>query len=109
MRTRMHRARMGGHYTKGQIYGRQWRALRLMQLAREPLCRFCGLKGALTAATVVDHVTPHRGNRDLFYRLDNLQSLCKPCHDSAKQRQEKAEARGPIGCDAEGYPLSGEW
>jgi 5-methylcytosine-specific restriction protein A len=35
----------------------------------------------VVAAEVVDHVTPHRGNRETFWNQENWQSLCKQCHD----------------------------
>ena len=38
-------------------------------------------KGRAVTATVVDHITPHRGNPILFWDEGNWQSLCKPCHD----------------------------
>ncbi|HHR5499154.1 TPA: HNH endonuclease [Klebsiella pneumoniae] len=41
------------------------------------------------SATVVDHIKPHKGDETLFHNPDNLQSLCKRCHDSVKQRMEK--------------------
>ncbi|WP_317617964.1 HNH endonuclease [Rhodobacter capsulatus] len=41
-------------------------------------------------ASVVDHITPHRGNKALFWDRYNWQALCKPCHDRVKQRQERA-------------------
>jgi len=34
-----------------------------------------------TAATVVDHVTPHKGDKVLFWDRLNWQALCKRCHD----------------------------
>ena len=34
-----------------------------------------------TRATVVDHIRPHKGNRELFWDRTNWQSLCKQCHD----------------------------
>lgn len=64
----------------------EWRdpvvGLRAMQLAREPLCRACRRRGRATAAKEVDHITPHKGNIDLFLDESNLQSLCKPCHST---------------------------
>lgn len=71
-------------------YDARWERLRRMHLARDPLCVFCRQLGRATAATVVDHIRPHRGDRALLLDADNLQSLCKRCHDSTKQRQEKA-------------------
>lgn len=80
-----------------------WRRLRLQQLRTEPLCRYCRTMGRVEAATVVDHVRPHRGERDLAFDPDNLQSLCKPCHDRHAQAKDRGE---PVaGCDARGMPL----
>jgi 5-methylcytosine-specific restriction protein A len=63
----------------------------------------CTEQGHITIATVVDHVTEHKGNEELFFDPANLQSLCKPHHDGAKQRQEH---RGyVIGIDASGRPI----
>ena len=39
------------------------------------------------AATVADHVVPHRGDPDLFWH-GALQSLCAEHHDQAKQAEE---------------------
>ena len=66
--------------------------LRPAQLLREPWCRECARHGVRTRATVVDHVTPHRGDWQLFIDPTNHQSLCKRCHDR-KTAREKAEER----------------
>ncbi len=76
-----------------RLYGTQrWKNTRADQLAREPLCRMCLDQGVVTAATVCDHRDPHRGDLDKFWN-GPFQSLCKPHHDSEKQREE----RGPAG------------
>jgi len=80
----------------------QWRRMRKHQLARAPLCAYCEEIGELTPATVADHVVPHRGVADAFFDPDNLQSLCKPCHDSVKQQEEKTGRRR--GCGVDGVP-----
>ncbi|MFC3169415.1 HNH endonuclease signature motif containing protein [Paracoccus fontiphilus] len=41
-------------------------------------------------ATLVDHITPHRGNQALFWKRSNWQALCTPCHNRHKQRQENS-------------------
>ncbi|TGN80501.1 HNH endonuclease [Bradyrhizobium yuanmingense] len=82
---------------------RQWKQLRRHQLAFEPLCRFCLDSDVVEAATVVDHVKPHKGDEALFYDADNLQSLCKPCHDGTKQRIELGQDVVTFGAD--GWPL----
>ncbi len=65
-----------------------WRARRAAQLRDFPLCRYCELVGAITPATVADHVVPHRGDDDLFFH-GPLQSLCATCHNSAKAELER--------------------
>lgn len=69
-------------------YGAEWRKLRAEFLRLHPFCKMCGCE-----ASLVDHVQPHRGDKALFWNWNNLQSLCKRCHDSTKQRQERAEAK----------------
>jgi 5-methylcytosine-specific restriction protein A len=62
-----------------------WRSLRALVLKEEPLCRLCQAADQVTAATEVDHVTPHRGAWALFVDRANLQGLCKPCHSRKTQ------------------------
>lgn len=50
----------------------------------------CGRVCAGNGEAVADHIRPHRGDRSLFFDATNLQCLCKACHDSKKQRQERA-------------------
>lgn len=70
-------------------YGRKvWRMIRQQQLAMEPLCTMCADDDIETMATVCDHVVPHRGDWDVFIQ-GPFQSLCKHCHDSKKQREER--------------------
>jgi hypothetical protein len=57
------------------------------QLMQHPLCKFCLERGIVTAANVVDHVVPHKGNWTAFV-TGKLQSLCEPCHKSAKRQIE---------------------
>ncbi len=80
-----------------------WKQLRRHQLAHEPLCRFCLQVEDVTEATVVDHVRAHKGSLELFSDPGNLQSLCKPCHDSLKQRIDRGAKVAITGVD--GYPI----
>lgn len=70
-------------------YDSQWRRERADHLAANPWCVRCGAK-----ATVVDHITPHRGSRFLFRDPSNRQSLCTSCHSRWKQSVEKRSGRG---------------
>lgn len=69
-------------------YGHKWRQARAGYLAKHPYCVYCERKGQATAATVVDHKVPHRGDMKLFWDSANWQALCKPCHDGEKKREE---------------------
>ena len=80
-----------------------WQRLREHQLAMQPLCSFCLQGDDVEVATVVDHIKPHKGDDALFYDANNLQSLCKHCHDSAKQRIDNGKVVVTTGVD--GYPL----
>lgn len=69
-------------------YGYKWQQARLVFLNANPLCVFCDREGRTTAATVVDHITPHKGDMTLFWDRANWQPLCASCHSSVKQRVE---------------------
>ena len=68
-------------------YGARWRRARAAYLARHPLCVPCEGAGRLEAATVVDHVVPHRRDEMLFWDEANWQGLCKRCHDAKTARE----------------------
>ncbi|MDP1026382.1 HNH endonuclease signature motif containing protein [Sphingomonas sp. KR1UV-12] len=70
----------------------RWQKLRWSILVRDLFtCGMCGKLEPDTSQLVADHRRPHRGDERLFWDERNLWCLCKPCHDSTKQRQE---ARG---------------
>ena len=69
-------------------YGYKWQKARAKFLDEHPLCRYCEREGRITAATVVDHIQPHRGNQELFWDKKNWQSLCARHHNSDKAREE---------------------
>ncbi|WP_145643812.1 HNH endonuclease [Neorhizobium alkalisoli] len=80
-----------------------WKRLREHQLAVQPLCEFCLITEDVTAAEVVDHKKPHKGDFELFHDPLNLQSLCAHHHNSAKQLMERGRKVAVIGVD--GYPI----
>jgi len=79
-----------------------WAKLRAHQLRVQPLCRMCLAKGSVSAATIVDHIEPHRGDWNKF-RLGKLQSLCEPCH----REKSGNDARGgySIEVGSDGLPV----
>ena len=71
-------------------YDSKWRKARTAFLAEYPLCIMCEAQGRVAAASVVDHIKPHRGDHALFWARSNWQPLCKPHHDRDKQRVDRA-------------------
>jgi 5-methylcytosine-specific restriction protein A len=59
----------------------RWRhpasGLRAACLRKYPICVKCNRNPSVVA----DHKIDHRGNPILFYDFENLQGLCKGCHD----------------------------
>lgn len=84
-------------------YTSKWRKARDVFLRAYPICEYCEARGDVTAANVVDHRTPHRGDQKLFWDRKNWAACCKRCHDSDKQRLEKSGVI--VGCDEHGNPL----
>lgn len=71
-------------------YDADWERERAAHLRRFPLCAYCRLEHQrTTAATLVDHLYPHRGDRDLFWRAEWWVSSCRSCHSGFKQALER--------------------
>ncbi|MFM0210756.1 HNH endonuclease signature motif containing protein [Paraburkholderia sediminicola] len=100
--------RAGKTSSSARGYGYDWQKFRAKHLAEHPHCVYClrdlGMVGMspddviLTCAerglpeplgTIGDHITPHRGKESLRLDLRNIQTLCKPHHDSEKQRADR--------------------
>lgn len=83
-------------------YGYAWQKARLRFLQAHPLCVMCqDMKPPrVTAAEVVDHIIPHKGDQELFWNESNWQPLCKPHHDGEKAEQEgRHKARAKFDAD----------
>ncbi len=72
-----------------RLYSARWAKASKAHLAMSPLCRYCELDGHVRAATVVDHLYPHRGDVRLFWMKRLWVSACKRCHDGFKQMIER--------------------
>ena len=85
---------------------KRWRETRLVVFDRDEYkCQSCNryVGGRLTP--IADHIKPHKGDTKLFWDMRNLQTMCKPCHDSHKQSLEKGgHGRPAIGVD--GWPVN---
>ena len=72
-------------------YGYRWQKQRLHYLQAHPLCVMCQADDMITAATVVDHIKPHKGNDALMWDQNNWQALCKTCHDRKTATQDNPD------------------
>jgi len=86
----------------------RWKQLRLQILQRDHYrCNRCDVDlrpgNTHPESAVVDHVEKHRGDPVKFFDPDNLQSLCKSCHDRHKQREDNRGYDSTIGSD--GWPV----
>lgn len=87
-------------------YTRRWDVESRRYRMTHPLCVDCMAHGRVTQADLVDHIKPHKGDQELLWDRDNWQSLCKPCHDRHKQKQEIHGYSTEVGSD--GWPVDPE-
>lgn len=80
-------------------YGTAWAKARSAFLRHNPHCAECARDGLIIAASVVDHIQPHRGDQRLFWSQANWQPLCGNHHSSWKQEIENRGFSSRIGAD----------
>ena len=81
--------RRGSAASRG--YGYRWRKTAAGFLRAHPLCQCPDCdegRKRLVPATVVDHRTPHKGDKRLFWDPNNWQSMAKACHDRKTARED---------------------
>ena len=71
---------------------KSYQALRRQVLAEQPLCEQCRREGRAAAAVEVDHVLRSSTHPELLHDRDNLQALCRRCHE-AKTARENSRSR----------------
>lgn len=76
-----------------------WKKLRAAHKKDNPLCVMCMSMGLVTPMRIVDHIKPvNEANwEEVFYDVDNLQSLCIPCHTFKTNRDKMDERKGATG------------
>jgi 5-methylcytosine-specific restriction enzyme A len=61
-----------------------WRQLRAAFLAANPLCDECSRHGRTEVATDVHHLKERKTHPHLSLEWDNLQALCRRCHNAKR-------------------------
>lgn len=80
-------SRLGWYNTK------EWKELRKIALARNPICMLCEQEGKLTPAKEVNHIIPATKDKTKFFDLNNLQPLCTYHHRVITRRENSRYAR----------------
>lgn len=70
-------------------YNTQWHKVRAMKLQEDPLCARCDAKGRMVEAVLVHHKDRNPFNN----RPDNIESLCRPCHDLEHSQGKRGESK----------------
>ena len=67
----------------------EWRNLRKEVLERDGYCcRSCGATAAESGFPLeIHHIIPPKGNKELFYNINNCVTLCKVCHARITQEE----------------------
>jgi hypothetical protein len=68
----------------GIIFIAMWRKRAKHQLRSQPLYEMCLKEGRINAATIADHIEPHKGDQQKFF-FGELRSLCEA---APRERQE---------------------
>ena len=91
----------------------EWIRLRLKALSRDRYtCVSCGFKGE-SRDLQVDHILPRKTHPQLRLVIDNLRTLCRPCHSNAGTSMGRkggsviSKIKPKIGLD--GFPVRSEW
>lgn len=76
---------------KAFYQSRRWRKVRALKIARNPICEECAKKGVVSDKNlVVDHIKPiNQGGAPLD--MENLQTLCSPCHNRKSGREARKQ------------------
>ena len=77
----------GSAHARG--YDSRWQKASKAYLRKHPYCvRHLEEQGVHVKADVVDHIIPHKGDKQLFWDKNNWQSLCESCHNRKTRTED---------------------
>lgn len=80
--------KFNGRAAIDRMYDHVWEQYRATFLKHNPTCYACGSK-----SSVVDHLTPHKGDEILFKKTDNHIPLCNKCHNTVTSMFDRKYVR----------------
>ena len=80
-------------------YTRRWDRSAKAFVTEHPLCLGCEAIGRAVPTELVDHIEPHKGDMELFWREDNRQPSCGWHHRVVKAELERLFFIGAIAVD----------
>lgn len=72
---------------------KRWQKLRHFKLIQNPCCERCMKKGFYNPAKIIHHkeyiTNLNYMDDDVFFNIDNLESLCQKCHNEEHFEEKK--------------------
>lgn len=76
-----------------KYHTKRWQRLRKLKKIVSPYCEECEKQGRISPVYIVHHKEwineNNYNNDDVFYNLDNLESVCQECHNKIHFRAEE--------------------
>jgi len=87
-----------------------WKSIRGRIQSEHPICAACLSKGIITATQAIDHVFPHKQDRNKFL-INLFQGLCVACHTQKTKLESQGIYRhyteqGPIDYKQQDYSVT---
>ena len=67
---------------------KEWKSLREFKIRVNPICEMCLEFDIIEPAAEIDHIVPIKRDPTRCLDINNLQSLCKPCHSRKTMKEE---------------------
>ena len=93
-------------------YGAEWDKIRLVVIERDcGLCQACKREGRVAVGKSVDHIVSKAKATKLGWTqaqtdaLENLQTICDPCHNKKSAEEEGRRYNPPVRYGEDGWPI----
>ena len=91
----------------GFYQSKEWVELRQLVKARDRYkCQICNVSVRDKGSSQVDHIIPRKSAPSLALDINNLRTLCRPCHNKFDAARGFKDMRPIMPVDEDGYPDS---